>query len=139
DLARLREMEKGVRRCAHKMKAFVRFRDLAPGAGGRRRFAAWFEPTHHTLEPTAPFFARRFADMDWFIATPEKTARFEGGALTFAEGAPRPDLPEDAAETLWTTYFRNIFNPARLKVQAMTSEMPRKYWKNLPEAGAIPD
>jgi len=138
DLARLRQMEKNVHRCAHKMKAFVRFRDLQSD-GPRRRFAAWFEPTHHTVEPTAPFFTRRFADMDWVIATPDVTAKFENGTLSFEAGAPRPDLPEDGAEELWGTYFRNIFNPARVKVQAMTSEMPRKYWKNMPETRHIPD
>ena len=42
-------------------------------------------------------------------------------------------------EELWRTYFSNIFNPARLKVKAMQSEMPKKYWKNLPEASLIPD
>ena len=36
-------------------------------------------------------------------------------------------------------YYRNIFNPARLKVKAMQAEMPKKYWKNLPEAAAIPE
>jgi uracil-DNA glycosylase family protein len=41
--------------------------------------------------------------------------------------------------TLWITYFRNIFNPARLKVKAMQSAMPKKYWKNLPEAVFIPE
>ena len=138
DLARLRQMEKAVRRCQHKMKAFVRFRDLRQG-GDRRSFAAWFEPTHHTMEPTAPFFARRFADMDWMIATPDVTAQFIDGNLTFHPGQPKPDLPDDAAEALWGTYFCNIFNPARVKVHAMTSEMPRKYWKNLPEAQHIPD
>lgn len=138
EVAKLRAMERNVRRCMHKMKAFVRFRDLRRQAP-RRSFAAWFEPTHHSLEPTAPFFARRFADMDWMIATPDVTAVFEEGRLTFREGAPRPDLPADAAEDLWGTYFRNIFNPARVKVRAMTSEMPRKYWKNLPEARHIPD
>lgn len=137
DLARLRLMEKNVRRCAHKMKAFVRFRDVGQ-QDGRRQFAAWFEPTHHTVEPTAPFFTRRFADMDWIIATPDVTARFENGRLSLEDGHPKPDLPEDSAEQLWGTYFRNIFNPARLKVQAMTSEMPRKYWKNMPEARHIP-
>ena len=136
-LARLRTMEKNVRRCMHKMKAFVRFREL-PSDRARRRFAAWFEPTHHTVEPTAPFFARRFGDMDWIIATPEVTARFEAGALSFEAGAPRPDLPEDAAEELWGTYFCNIFNPARVKISAMTSEMPKKYWHNMPEAKHIP-
>ena len=138
DLARLRQMEKAVRRCQHKMKAFVRFRDLRTG-GDRRAFAAWFEPTHHTVEPTAPFFARRFADMDWTILTPDVTARFVEGTLTFHDGVPKPDLPEDATEELWGTYFRNIFNPARLKVKAMTAEMPKKYWSNMPEARHIPE
>jgi DNA polymerase len=139
DLAQLRGMEKAVRRCQHKMKAFVRFRELGDPQGERRSFAAWFEPTHHTLEPTASFFANRFGDMDWRIVTPEKTALFEGGKLSFGPGAAKPEFPEDASEALWLTYFRNIFNPARLKVKAMTSEMPRKYWKNLPEAVTIPD
>jgi DNA polymerase len=138
DLAKLRQMEKAVHRCKHKMKAFVRFRDLRQG-GERRSFAAWFEPTHHTVEPTAPFFARRFADMDWMIATPDVTAQFVDGNLSFHPGQPKPDLPDDATEDLWGTYFCNIFNPARLKVQAMTSEMPKKYWKNLPEAQHIAD
>lgn len=138
DLSKLRRMEKAVHRCKHKMKAFVRFRDLRQG-GARRSFAAWFEPTHHTVEPTAPFFARRFADMDWMIATPDVTAQFVDGNLSFHPGQPKPDLPEDAAEALWGTYFCNIFNPARLKIGAMKSEMPVKYWKNLPEAAYIPD
>ena len=139
DLARLRQMEKNVRRCQHKMKAFVRFREIGSERANRRSFAAWFEPTHNTVEPTADFFARRFADMDWRILTPKTCAIFEGGTLTFAQGQPKPDLPQDASEELWITYFRNIFNPARLKVQAMQSEMPKKYWKNMPEAAAIPE
>jgi len=139
DLARLRKMESAVHRCQHKMKAFVRFRELGNRDDPRRSFAAWFEPTHDTVEPTAPFFANRFADMDWRIVTPQKTAIFCNGSLTFDAGKPKPALPEDANEALWITYFRSIFNPARLKVQAMQSEMPQKYWKNLPEAAAIPD
>ncbi len=139
DLAKLRQMEKAVHRCRHKMRAFVRFREIgAPGAA-RRSFAAWFEPEHHTLEMNVPFFRDRFADMDWRIVTPEVTAVYEGGNIRLGAGQAAPDLPEDASEELWLTYFRNIFNPARLKVNAMTSEMPRKYWKNLPEAAAIPD
>ncbi len=138
-LARLRRMEKAVHRCQHKMKAFVRFREVPPHRTGRRAFMAWFEPTHHTVEPTSRFFQRRFADMDWSIVTPDVTAHCIDGAVSFQLDAPRPDLPEDAHEDLWTTYYSNIFNPARLKVSAMTSEMPKKYWKNLPEAALIPD
>ena len=138
DLSRLRQMEKNVRRCQHKMKAFVRFREIGDPGATRRSFAAWFEPTYNTLEPTSDFFVRRFGDMDWRIITPDVTAVFEGGQLTFADGQEKPDLPEDAGEQLWITYFQNIFNPARLMVKAMQSEMPKKYWKNMPEAAFIP-
>ena len=46
--------------------------------------------------------------------------------------------PRDAMEEVWRTYFASIFNPARLKVSMMKSEMPVKYWRNLPEAELIP-
>lgn len=139
DMARLRAMEKAVHRCQHKMKAFVRFREIGDPALPRRQFAAWFEPEHHTIEPTAGFFQRRFSDMDWRIVTPDVSAICEEGKLRFTTDLPRPDLPPDANEALWATYFRNIFNPARLKVNAMRAEMPKKYWRNLPEAAEIPD
>ena len=57
------------------------------------------------------------------------------------EGPPAraEDAPwDDPVEDLWRSYYASIFNPARLKVGAMLSEMPRKYWKNLPEAQIIP-
>ncbi|MBB1249884.1 UdgX family uracil-DNA binding protein [Rhizobium sp. G21] len=138
DVAALMAMEKSVRRDSHKMKAFVRFREVG-GEGDRRRFVAWFEPDHFILERTAPFFARRFADMDWMIVTPGAAALFLDGALSISPCEGRPDMPDDAADDLWRTYYRNIFNPARLKVKAMKSEMPVKYWKNLPEARLIPE
>lgn len=140
DLARLRVLAKLVKRDAHKMKAFVRFceeRSAAP-AETRRRFSAWFEPDHFIVEATAPFFARRFGDMDWHIATPNGCATCASGVLDYAPGVTRPAALTDPTEALWRTYYTNIFNPARLKVKAMQSEMPKKYWKNLPEAALIP-
>ena len=138
---RLNLMAKSVGRDIHKMHAFLRFREIPrdPARAGRLRFAAWFEPEHDTLEPGSRFFAKRFADMDWMIATPRLTAQFEAGELSFHPGGARPDLPQDASEALWATYFANIFNPARVKLDAMRSEMPKKYWKNLPETRLIPD
>ncbi|GGG64075.1 uracil-DNA glycosylase [Salipiger pallidus] len=135
---RLERMAKEVSRDRHKMTAFLRFREIGAKDAPRRSFAAWFEPSHFILEPVSPFFTNRFGDMDWAIFTPDLSARFEGGTLSLHPPEPRPDLPQDGAEDLWRTYFRNIFNPARLKPQAMQSEMPRKYWKNLPEASLIP-
>lgn len=137
-MRKVMEQAKSVRRHIHKMHAFVRFRELA-AAGPRRRFAAWFTPEHPIIERGAVFFANRFGDMDWVIATPLVTARFAERNLSFeATGDVAPPQP-DAAEELWLTYYASIFNPARVMVKAMQSEMPRKYWNNLPEAALIPD
>lgn len=136
DVRRLREMEKAVRRDIHKMRAFVRFVKV----GEDERYVAWFEPDHHIVERNAPFFVRRFTGMRWTILTPRASADWDGETLTIGPGASRADAPaEDAANELWRTYFANIFNPARLKPKAMTAEMPKKYWRNLPEASLIPD
>jgi uracil-DNA glycosylase len=125
-----------VRRDAHKMKAFVRFRSVMEG--NLERFIAWFEPDHFVLEATAPFFARRFAGMHWGIMTPYASAWWDTEKLEFAAGGNKRDVPAaDAVEDDWKTYYASIFNPARLKVAMMKSEMPVKYWRNLPEAGII--
>lgn len=141
DVSRAHRMVKSVHRDEHKMTAFVRFKEVPSQTAqrARRTFVAWFEPDHYIVHCTAPFFRRRFGDMDWVIATPKGTASWDGENLRVdAEPAPKPDLHDDA-DDLWQTYFANIFNPARLKVKAMQTQMPKKYWKNLPEAELIPD
>lgn len=132
----LTRMASGVSRDAHKMKAFVRFR--AVEHEGAERYIAWFEPEHFILETTAPFFARRFAGMEWGIVTPYASAFWDKENLRFGPGGSKKDIPaEGAVEDDWRTYYGAIFNPARLKVAMMKSEMPVKYWRNLPEADLI--
>ena len=137
DVFRIEMMAKSVRRDRHKMTAFVRFREVAV-EGAPPAYLAWFEPEHHILALAAPFFVERFRAMLWTIVTPEARASWDGAALHFGPGGARDEVPdEDAAEEQWRTYYVNIFNPARLKVDAMKREMPIKYWKNLPEASLI--
>jgi DNA polymerase len=199
-VARAQAMARAVRRDAHKMHAFLRFREVrveegvpaaplppppavpdASGAAGDpavphgarsvalalrdmgvleeeagagpgegvvasvppavpdSRFVAWFEPEHHILRAEAGFFVRRFASLRWSILTPGLSAHWDGDAVRFGPGARRADAPaEDAAEGLWRAYFAAVFNPARLKPDAMRAEMPKRYWRNLPEAREIP-
>lgn len=133
---RLRAMEKEVRRDAHKMHAFVRFREVEEDGG--TRFVAWFEPDNHIVRREAGFFVRRFTNMRWSILTPELCIHWDGETLSESPGATRADAPDgDPVEETWKTYYKSIFNPARVKVKAMTAEMPRKYWKNMPETAAI--
>ncbi len=131
-------MAKEVRRDIHKMRAFVRFRKVGETESGREQFVSWFEPFHYIVRLNAPFFAKRFAGMDWSILTPQECAHWDGERVRFTSGVSRSEAPdEDALETLWLGYYRSIFNPARLKLKAMQAEMPVKYWKNLPEAPLI--
>jgi uracil-DNA glycosylase len=137
DVARLQAMVKAVRRDLHKMKAFVRFREIER-EGGDSEFVAWFEPSHHIVEASASFFSGRFTNMRWSILTPKICMHWDGKALHYSPGGSKSDAPaEDADEMLWQSYYRSIFNPARLKVSAMQAEMPKKYWRNLPEAALI--
>jgi DNA polymerase len=136
DIMRARRMAKAVHHDQHKMEAFVRFREI--GRVPDNRFVAWFEPAHHIVEATAPFFARRFADMRWSILTPDLCAHWDGEAVAFTPGVDKSAAPsDDRLEDTWRTYYASIFNPARLKVKAMRTEMPERYWRNLPEAQLI--
>jgi DNA polymerase len=136
---RLQSLARQVDREIHKMHAFVRFREVADEqACGGRRHVAWFEPAHHVLRAVAPFFVRRFAQHPWAILTPRGCLHWDGQRLTGTGPASRADAPpEDAGEALWLTYYRSIFNPARLKLAMMKKEMPVRYWANLPEAALI--
>lgn len=137
DVRRLHALAQAVRRDSHKMKAFVRFREVP---GQPNHFIAWFEPEHHIMERVAPFFAERFAAMHWAILTPERSAFWDRNALQFGEGGKPSDAPsDDAGEALWKTYYANIFNPARLNPKQMQQEMPKRYWKHLPEAALLPE
>jgi probable DNA metabolism protein len=138
DVAEIAAMAKAVRRDEHKMHAFVRFREV--GREHKSHFVAWFEPEHHIVELAAPFFARRFADMPWSILTPDVCAHWDGHAVSITPGVAKSEAPtQDRLEETWRRYYASIFNPARLKTAAMTREMPKRYWRNLPEARLIPE
>ncbi len=141
DVRKIEELDKNVRRDSHKMHAFVRFRLVeADEAEGGDRYVAWFEPDHHILRANAGFFMRRFANMRWSILTPRGSLHWDGETMTEGPAAERSDAPQgDPMEDLWRTYYASIFNPARLKIGAMLKEMPKKYWKNMPEAALIPE
>lgn len=157
DIRLLSKMEKEVRRDSHKMKAFVRFRKMTKkvtkqtdnngivkSENEKEFYLAWHQPSHFTLARTAPFFVRRFAAMNWAILTPDLCAYWDGDSLRFNEGLSRQQAKDetpaaDEMEDLWKTFYWNIFNPARIKVNMMKSEMPMKFWHTLPEAQLIPD
>jgi uracil-DNA glycosylase len=138
DVRRLQLLASEVRRDIHKMRAFVRFNPVRD-PDGSERYLAWFEPSHHIVEDNAKFFIERFHTMRWSILTPDVSLHWDGKALQTGPGGERPPADkDDPFEDLWLRYYSSIFNPVRLKVSAMTKEMPKKYWHNMPEAALIP-
>ncbi len=130
----LHVMEKQVRRDAHKAKAFIRFRLTQDEEG--EHYMAWHRPDHDVLPLIAGFFSRRFAVMRWTVITPDRALHWSGEALEWGPGAPKTEI-EDNCENLWRTYYRNIFNPARIKIGMMKREMPVRYWETMPETDII--
>ena len=122
----------------HKMHAFLRFRPRQ--IDGQALYTAWFEPQHYILRRAVPFFVDRFTNMDWLIATPHRDRLWRGGELAY--GPPCRKARDRGATmssmTCGLTYYRTTFNPARLRLKAMATDMPRHYWPNMPETAVIP-
>ena len=135
-------MRKQVRDAEHKMHAFLRFRRLddPADAQGVETYVAWFEPAHRIVERGVDFFVHRMANLRFSVLTPEVCAHWDGAAVSFSPGVDGSQTPsEDALEEDWRVYFASVFNPARVNAGLMTQHMPRRYWKNMPEAQLIPE
>jgi uracil-DNA glycosylase len=131
EVIQLLRMEDAVLRDVHHVHAFVRFKKVTDADG--ERYVAWYKPDHKSIRLAAPFFAQRFAGMRWSILTPDGSAHWDGKRLQFTEGVEAPPANEDALEELWSRYYATTFNPARTNLRMMRSEMPQRFWNNMPE------
>ena len=128
DVAQAATMAGSVQRDAQRMRDLVRFREI--GREQKAHYATWFEPEHHIVAFTAPFFARRFADMPWSILTPDICAHWDGHAISFTPGISRTETPAPGRlEETW----RRHFQPDRMP----TPEAPRTRPRNLQEASIL--
>ena len=114
DLAQITAMANAVHRDQHRMQASLRFREI--GREQKSHYVAWFAPAHHIVAATAPFFARRFADMPWSILTPDACAHWDGHAVLMTPGIDTAEAPsDDRLEEIWRCAYAGLSNPARLK------------------------
>jgi probable DNA metabolism protein len=138
DGARLHAMVKTIRREKHKMHAYLRFRER-PTESGAPQFVAWFEPEHDVLPQVAEHFSRRMGRTTWMIGTPEGTMLWDGSRIQAGPAVMHgPEDIADSGEAMWLTYYRSIFNPARLNTKVMQGHVANRYWKNMPEGALVP-
>ncbi|CAG8863750.1 hypothetical protein PS627_00688 [Pseudomonas fluorescens] len=136
---------KQVGREAHHLHAFARFVPLPVVLADQLQLdlVAFHEPAHDILESASGHFAERLGRQRWLIATPLDGIRFDGKTLDYRRRCP-PQWQEwaryadDPGAELWRTYYRHIFNPARLNPDALRQHMPGRFWQHLPEGDLIP-
>lgn len=136
---------KQVTREAHHLHAFVRFVPLPAELAETLQLdlVAYHEPAHDILESASGHFADRLGRQRWLIATARDGIRFDGKALDYRRQCPEDwrqwaQHADDPGADLWLTYYRHIFNPARLNPDALRMHMPGRFWRHLPEGPLIP-
>lgn len=136
DVQTLSVMRKAVEKDRYRMRAFVRFRKVSHG--DEDHYIAWYTPAHRTLDANAEFFTDRFGGMRWSILTPSSSMHWDLQELRYGPGVLRSAAPgEDELEELWRTYYKSIYDPARLNINAMRAQLPVSRWAELPESQAI--
>ncbi|SDF57488.1 TIGR03915 family putative DNA repair protein [Phytopseudomonas seleniipraecipitans] len=133
---------KAVRREAHHLHAFLRFKPRDATAGGPE-LVAWHEPAHDILASASGHFAERLGRQTWMIATPDDGVYWDGENLHHINPCP-PEWKQlaqgtdDRNEAMWLAYYGSTFNPARLNRSVLETNMPVRFWRNLPEGPMIP-
>lgn len=133
---------KAVRREAHHLHAFLRFKPRDATAGGPQ-LVAWHEPAHDILASASGHFAERLGRQTWMIATPDDGVYWDGEKLHHINPCP-PEWQQlaqgtdDRNEAMWLAYYGSTFNPARLNRSVLETNMPVRFWRNLPEGPLIP-
>jgi len=127
----------GMSRCtgreAHRMRGFLRFRQLEGGL-----YYAPMESDCDVLCLVAQHFLGRMGDLDWMIhdVAREQAALCRCGTLTFSTAPgfePLPSEEERLCQEMWREYYRDIAVAERRNPRLQKSCMPMKYWKFLVE------
>lgn len=122
DIARARLLSQAVRRDAHRMASFLRFREAAGPEGPH--FIGWYEPAHFIVEPLAIALARAHGADRFSILTPDGAARWDGRHLALGPGADPAEAADDGAlAQYWARRCAAATGPA---------------WRNIGLDGALP-
>ncbi|RJP26452.1 MAG: DNA metabolism protein [Actinobacteria bacterium] len=132
----------GMSRCtareAHRMRGFLRFRQLEDGM-----YYAPMRSQCDVLSLVAGYFTARMGDQDWVIhdLVREQAAFCLAGELAFCDLPgfdPRFSGEEELCQELWRMYYKTIAVSERRNSRLQKSCMPMKYWSILVEEPARP-
>jgi probable DNA metabolism protein len=141
------DSSQAVSRETHRMMQLLRFNAAAGGV-----YVARCAPEYYVLPALAEHFTVRFGETPWAIIDEKRSialTRLDGGeplleALSgplleklFPAGEIRGgaagETPDDGWEDLWKRYYRSINIENRKNPDCRRQNMPKRYWKYLPE------
>ncbi len=135
EIARLSQK---VRREAHRLKGFIRFQQTGDG-----QYLAMVAPRYDVLPLIRRHFEARYADQEWIIYDTRRDygLHFDGRRtrrlqIAAADLPTRPDQAtkdEAQCQMLWQRYFAAINIPQRNNPKLHLSQLPRRFWRYLPE------
>lgn len=121
---------------AHRLKGFVRFREVREGF-----YYAPVAPDHRVLTLIAPHFAERFRDQHWVIHDERRATAVvhPAGSGEWREtplevtGTPAPAAREAWFASLWKSYFERLAVAERHNPRLQQGKVPHRYRRHLTE------
>lgn len=121
---------------AHRLKGFVRFREVAPGF-----WYAAVTPDHDVIGLLAPHFAERFRDQHWVLHDLRRSLGIVHDAghgrwveVTMEQHHEPAIAPEEERfQALWRRYCTETVITSRLNPRLQGSKVPRRYRAMLTE------
>ncbi len=126
---------------AHRLKGFVRFREVA-----ERFWYAAIEPDHDVAALLAPHFAERLRDQHWIIHDLRRGRgiAYDADRRQWVEvemeqcSTPEITGEEERYQALWRRYFAETAIAARHNPRLQGNKVPRRYRPQLTEFAADP-
>lgn len=130
------KLEQYVRREAHKLKGFLRFKEMKNGF-----FYASFSSTNNVIGILANHFKSRLSGEYWVIKDEARNiyALYNKSKVIYLTEEDIVKLNLDFSsnelffEDLWKTFFKTIAIKERKNLKCQRNFMPKKYWKNILE------
>ena len=126
-----------VRREAHRMKGFTRFSQIDLDF-----YLARINPRYDVLPLIRRHFETRYADQKWLIYDTERGYGIIYDTKSSCEIRLPPDKlmaitgdksEDEKYQSLWKNYFESVNITQRNNPKAHLRQLPRRYWKYLPE------
>ncbi|HPB67380.1 MAG TPA: TIGR03915 family putative DNA repair protein [Candidatus Omnitrophota bacterium] len=136
-VSRVEDLSYKVSREAHRLKGFVRFKELADGV-----LYAAVEPDHNILPLISSHFVKRMRRERWVIHDVRRhLAAVNGDGVCRLVDIQLVCSPVYSGEEydyqrLWREYFKTIAIESRLNPRLQRQFLPRRYWKYLVEMSA---